>query len=286
MPGGQEVGPPRQVGDRAPHLPGRRHRAGVLVRLLGERLVEVVDAVPLRVRRLREVRRARHAQGLEQLARHHVPPRRAPQPGDRLAEQREAEVAVVVVLPRAGHRAAAVVGREQQRPARRPASAPTTSRPARSACRTTCASRSRTVASAYPVSGTNLPDRVGQREQSLVAQPHHRDRDEGLGDRADPVLRVVGRTGHVAGAADPAQRPVGQHAGDDRRQPAATLEPLEPGRARSLTRRTPRSAGTSRRGCGRRTPGRCARPEASTCRGPDRPGRRRARARTAAPTSR
>ena len=52
-------------------------------------------------------------------------------------------------------------------------------------------------------------DRVRERQQPLVAQPHHGDGDQGLGDRADAVLRVVGRTGYVARAADPrrASRP-------------------------------------------------------------------------------
>ena len=112
--GGQEVGPPEQVGDRAPGLAGRRHRDGVLVGLVGELAGEVHDAVALRVRRHREVRRARHAQRLQQLRGDHVPPRGAPQPRHRLAEERVAEVAVVVVLPRAGHPAGAVVGGEQR----------------------------------------------------------------------------------------------------------------------------------------------------------------------------
>ncbi len=62
------------------------------------------------------------------------------------------------------------------------------------------------------------PQRVGEVEQALVPQPQYEHGDEGLGDRADPVLDVGGRrvtVDHAAGAA-PDQSPVPEHTGDHR----------------------------------------------------------------------
>ena len=222
----------------------------------------------------------------EQLRGDHVPPRGAAQPRHRLAEQREAEVAVVVVLPRARPPRRCRRWRRATRPRPPRVSAPTTGRPARSASRRSARAATPTVASAYPVSGTSLP--IGSSSDSSPSSRARitSDGDEGLGDRADPVLRVRGVAGHVAGTADP------RHGARRSSTPATTdgSRPWPWSRSRrvcrSLIRRTPRSAGTSRPGCGRRTPGRCGRRAASTCRGPGRPGTRRARARRAAPTSR
>ena len=104
----------REVVDRAPQLAGRRHRAGVVQCGSGV-------SVPARWCTLspgrtapRVVRRARHPERVEDPLLHQRRPVLAPQPGHRLAEQPEAEVAVVVVLRRRrSTRAGAVVGREQ-----------------------------------------------------------------------------------------------------------------------------------------------------------------------------
>ena len=118
------------------------------------------------------------------------PTRSAAQPRHRLAEQRVAEVGVVVVLPRPRppHRT-----RRWRRPARRPVppgSAPTTSRRARSACprrgrAATARSRRRTR-----VPGHEAADGSSSDSSPSSRQPHHEHGDEGLGDRADPVLHV------------------------------------------------------------------------------------------------
>ena len=167
---------------------------GVLVRLQRERLGEVVDAEALRVRGHGQVRRAPHAEGLEQLAGDDVPPRGAAEPGHRLAEQGEAQVAVVVVVARTG------------------ATAPLPSLAASNASTWTPGDALPPRADRFALHPRDVgeqvadgrrgvpglrhepPDRVVERQQPVVAAAHHRDRDEGLGDRADPVLRVIGRS--------------------------------------------------------------------------------------------
>ena len=216
----------------------------------------------------------------------HVPPRGAAQPRDRLAEEREAEVAVVVVLPRRRPPGRCRRWRRATRPRPPRVSAPTTGRPARSASRSSARAASR-----WSPRRTRSPGRTSRSGRRATSSPSSRaritsDGDEGLGDRADAVLRVRG--------IDRARR---RHRPPTTRCPSvstpATIDGSRTrpwirssGSCRSLIQRTPRSAGTSRPGCGRRTPGRCGRRAASTCRGPGRPGTRRARARRAAPTSR
>jgi hypothetical protein len=83
------------------------------VRLVVARAGEVVDAAALRVRRLRVVRRARHAERAQHPALHQRPPVVIAQPRDHLAEEAEAQVAVVEGGPRLQHTAAAVVRGDQ-----------------------------------------------------------------------------------------------------------------------------------------------------------------------------
>jgi hypothetical protein len=76
-----------------------------------------------------------------------------------------------------------------------------------------------------------LVERVAKRQPALVAQSHHQDGREGLGDRPDAVLRVgvgrgAGRPGpgiEHAAPSPPRQPAVADDAGDERGQPALGL---------------------------------------------------------------
>ena len=217
---GDEGGVAREVLDGAPQLAGGRHRAGVVGRLAGERAGQVVHAEALLVRLLREVRRASHPQRVEDPRLHQRHPRLTAQPRDRLAEEREAEVAVVVALHRREHRAGAVVGRQQllDRHARRTLPP----RPDGLALHPRDVGQQRADRrGAVPGLGHVLGDRVVEVEQSVVAALQDEHRGERLGDRADPELRVGG--GRRAGVPRPGQGSLVEHAGDERGQPAVGL---------------------------------------------------------------
>ena len=182
--------------------------------------------------------------GTEQLARRPRPTtgRRAAAPPPRRAA-RSRGCCSGSTPPRPATRPGAVVGGEQRVHGRPRVSAPTTSRPARSA------SRRRARAGRGPSPRrTRSPGRTSRSGRRATSRPSSRSRitsdgDEGLGDRADPVLRVVGRAGHVAGTADP------RH-GDPRsaRRPRPTAAGRGPGSApdgsagRSLGERLDRRA--------------------------------------------
>ena len=78
-----------------------------------------------------------------------------------------------------------------------------------------------------------LLEAVLEIEQPGVAQPHHRDRDEWLGDRAHPVLRVEVGPAHPDPAVEradgvtPDEAAVAHDAGRGRRQPGLPLDPFE-----------------------------------------------------------
>ena len=155
-----------------------------------------------------------------------VPPRGAPQPRDRLAEEREAEVAVVVVLPRPGHRAAAVVGGEQRVQLDARVSAPTTSRPVRSACR-----RRARAGSGPSRRRTRSPGRTARSGRRARAAPRRAAASRATATRVlviEPIRYCVSSGGPATSPAppDPAQGPVGRA-----RRPRPTAAGRDPGSA-------------------------------------------------------
>ncbi len=78
---------------------------------------------------------------------------------------------------------------------------------------------------ARPRAGQMLAERVGERQQPLVTQAQHLNRDERLGDRADPVLQIpVGRPAvDRAPPVEPHRVAVAHHGGDDGRRPPLHL---------------------------------------------------------------
>ena len=67
--------------------------------------------------------------------------------------------------------------------------------------------------------------RIAEVHSARVAQPQHRHRDEGLGDRPAPVLHIAARhrTVHAAAAARPHQRAATDQARGHRREPQADM---------------------------------------------------------------
>ena len=131
----------------------------------------------------------------------------------------------MVVLPRPNTAPEPSLAASRVRDVDARATAPTTARPARSACRTCAASSDAHGRVGVARLGDEPPDRVVEVEQPVVAALQHQHGDQRLGDRPDPVLRVrrVG-SGHVAGRPRPQQLAAEQHAADDRRQPPLRLE--------------------------------------------------------------
>lgn len=85
--------------------------------------------------------------------------------------------------------------------------------------------------------GQMLLQRVPQVQQALVAQPHHQDGSEGLGDGPDPVLHVLVRsvTVHRGPGPVPDGSAAPHHGGDQRGRPALGLgdgDPVQQGAAR------------------------------------------------------
>ena len=280
----RETGPPGEVGDRAPGLarrapcsrcPGAARRSGCRAKWS--------TLQPCACGGSGVVGRAFHPERRQQPGAYHLPPGRAAQPGDHLAEQREAEVGVVEPLPRAGDGAEPSLASTRVAKST-PGDAPTRSRPARSAC-PRCATAAHAAVAARTASPAGSVRSGHRARAALVAQLEHRDGGDGLGDRADPVLR----------ADRSALTPPVQASSPSRTTPATTdgsrpvacrcSQPELPGR-RDVTRRRPPAAGRRRPGCGRRRPGRSGRRAASTCRGRCRSGRPPARASRRGPTRR
>jgi hypothetical protein len=68
-------------------------------------------------------------------------------------------------------------------------------------------------------------ERVVEVHPALVAQPEDGDRGDGLADRAQPVLDVGVRLGHVAAPGRPGQPAVPDDARDQAGCPAVALDP-------------------------------------------------------------
>ncbi len=165
-----------------------------------------------------------HAQWLQDLAAQRLLPGDAAHRGDQRAEQGVARVGVVVT----------VTCRVRLRPVAQHVSDPGAQVPRRalppgSRC---LRPQPRAVAQqlkdghvAHARPGQVLLQRVGQIDQALVAQPQDQDGREGLGDRADPVLRVGVRTMVLDTRTRPApgRTPLPAHRGHQRRRPPVPL---------------------------------------------------------------
>ena len=230
-------------------LAGRRHRPGVLVRLVGQRPAKWCDAVALGVRRRREVRRARHAERLEQLGcartSHHGAPRSR---ATTSPSRRVAEVAVVEVLPR----------RRPPRRCRRWRPAASSNGDARRAlppradrlalhARRRARAATRTVASAYP----RLRARTGRSGRRATSSPSSRSCSTSTAVRVlviEPIRYCMSR--RASPGTSPA--PPTQASAPSRSTPATTdgSRPLRPGAAAEPGRRRPVAAAHSAKASG------------------------------------
>ena len=262
-------------------LAGRRHRAGVLVRLAGERAGEVADAVALRVRRLpggTSSGSCRAASRIRRAPRRPTRPRRAAGPPPRrAARSRGCCSGGTPPAPATAPEPSLAASRARRRtPGDRSHHGPTGSLCMPEVWASSDAHRRVGVPASPGRTGrSGRRGRAARRRGSCSTS----DGGERLGDRADAVLRV-GRvaSGHVTGATRPQQLAAEQHAADDRRQPALGLV-VGPGtpasgaasHARSLGEGLGRRAGADQVAVAVRLvdPGR---PAASTCPGPGRSG--------------
>ena len=166
--------------------------------------------------------------GSSRSRRDHLEPVGAVRPGDELAERREADVGVVEAST--GPEALAHGRARRARPSS-PPGVRSHHGPFVSACTPApCESSWAIVTSPKAEPGTWSSKRSSRSSRPRIAQPHDGDGDEGLGDRAHPVLRVrVGgrpRPARPSSGADgvgPDESAVAHDAGGDRRQPAPAL---------------------------------------------------------------
>ena len=219
---GQARRPLRQVGDGGPELPGRRHRARVVPRLLAQRAVPRVHDVPAGERFGRVVAGAAHVQRLQQPLADLGPPGLAGDPLGHRAEQAVGEVRVVEcvvrrVRGRVGCQLGEQVVRVDARRALPPVALGLALQPAD--VREQLADRD----AADGGTGKVPVQQVVEGQPVLVAQLEDQGGGERLGDRTDPVLRAGVRYRYLAGAADVHQRAVPDDPGDQRRYPAGRL---------------------------------------------------------------
>ena len=237
----EEGRPPGEVGHRGPQLAGRGHGAGVVLRLGQHEVGERVHRQPGGGAPLRPGRRAPHPQRLEQLTADDLVP-----------------AAPVVLLEEPAERAVPDVGvveapaRPEAPPHRRggeggpvAAGGALPPRPVRLGLHAPGVGEQLLHGDVVERrAGHVVAEAVGQLEATGVPQPEHAHRDEGLGDRAHPVLRVVVRalaTGaavHGTGGAAPHEGPAADDPGDERGHPAVALRAgqrgVEAGRGRGL----------------------------------------------------
>ena len=230
------MSPARKVAQRArsrhggPQLPRGRHRAAVVLRLAKEDVGEGVDGQAERRPAGRAGRRAGHPERLEQLGADDVEPAGAVPDLEQPTERPVADVGVVEAAPLA--EALPRPGPDERVPvAARGALPPRAVRLGLGP-----GGVGEQLLDADPAEGRPgdvLLEPVGEVEPAGVAQPHHADGDEGLGDRAHPVLGV-GVGGCAAGAtvegprgALPDELAAADQAGDDRGQPSVALGPGE-----------------------------------------------------------
>ncbi len=211
----EEARPPRQVGHRGPQLAGGGHRAGVVLRLGQQQVGERVHGQPLGRRSRRPGGRAGHAERLEQLAAHDVEPAA---PVVHLEEPTEGGVADVGVVEAApGAEALPDGGGDQRLPVAPGRALPP--RPGRLGLGAGGVGEQLLDGDVVEGrAGRVRAEPVGEVEPPGVAQPQHAHGDEGLGDRAHPVLRVgVGRS--------PVGAPVDRARGAAPDEPAAAHQP-------------------------------------------------------------
>ena len=215
----EEGRPAGQVGDRGPQLPGGGHRPGVVLGLGQQQVGERVHGEPEGRRPRGPRRRAGHPQRLEQLVAHDLEPAATVGHLEQPAQRGVADVGVVEPA----------TGAEPLPDRRGDEGVPV-------AAGRALPPRPRRLGLGAGGVGEQLLDGdvveggprhvraepVGELEPAGVAQPQHAHRDEGLGDRAHPVLRVgirppsVGAPVDRAGGTAPDELAAAHQPGGDR----------------------------------------------------------------------